>query len=401
MPKQKKILLLGGDNLLLPVIEAAHKLGCYVITVDYLPDNVAHQYSDEYQYASTVDKEAVLEIAKKCQIDAVLTFTDSGVVTAGYVADQIGLPSPGPYKSIQILQNKGLFRKFLTEHGFNVPKAKSYTDKAVALVEKDEWKYPIIVKPVDAAGSKGVTKVNQPDELPKAIDFAIEYSFSNEFIIEAWIEQDGCSSDTDSFSLNGKFQIITFSSQRFDSQAANPYAPAAYSWPSTMGKKVEQELASELQRLITLLGMRTSIYNIETRLGVDGKPYIMEVSPRGGGNRLAEVVRYATGVDMITNAVRGALGMPIEEIGSWDYNGHWAEIMLHSYSNGEFQSLDISEDVQPYVRDLSLWVKKGDIIHEFDSARYAIGSLILCFPNEQIMLDKLSHQSDWLKVNVK
>lgn len=113
MPKQKKILLLGGDNLLLPVIKAAHELGCYVITVDYLPDNVAHKYSDEYQYASTTDKEAVLEIAKKCHIDGILTFTDSGVVTAGYVAHELGLPSPGPYESIQILQNKGRFRQFL------------------------------------------------------------------------------------------------------------------------------------------------------------------------------------------------------------------------------------------------------------------------------------------------
>lgn len=125
MTKQKKILLLGGDHLLIPVIKAAHELGCYVITVDYLPDNIAHTYSDEYQYASTVDKAAVLEIAKRCEIDGILTFTDSGVVTAGYVADQLGLPTPGPYESIQILQNKGLFRKFLAEHGFNVPKAKS------------------------------------------------------------------------------------------------------------------------------------------------------------------------------------------------------------------------------------------------------------------------------------
>lgn len=401
MNNQKKILLLGGDHLLLPVIEAAHELGCYVITVDYLPDNVAHKYSDEYQYASTTDKEAVLEIAKKCHIDGILTFTDSGVVTAGYVAHELGLPSPGPYESIQILQNKGRFRQFLAEHGFNVPKAKSYTDIDVALNEKEIWSYPVIVKPVDSAGSKGVTKVESADQLAAAINVALEFSISNEFIVEAWIEKDGCSSDTDSFSLNGKFQIVTFSSQRFDSQAANPYAPAAYSWPSTMGKEVEQELASELQRLITLLGMQTSIYNIETRLGVDGKPYIMEVSPRGGGNRLAEVVRCATGVDMITNAVRGALGMPIEEVGTWEYNGHWAEIMLHSYHNGTFQSLEISGDVQPFVRDLSLWVKEGDMIHEFESARYAIGSLILCFPDEQMMLDKLAHQSDWLKVNVK
>lgn len=400
MNKQKKILLLGGDHLLLPVIEAAHKLGCYVITVDYLPDNVAHKYSDEYQYASTVDKEAVLEIAKKCEIDGILTFTDSGVVTAGYVAHELGLPSPGPYESIQILQNKGRFRQFLSEHGFNVPKAKSYTIIEEALKEKEEWGYPVIVKPVDSAGSKGVTKVELANQLEKAIDAALEFSLSHEFIIETWIEKEGCSSDSDCFSLNGNFNMLTYSSQRFDAAAPNPYAPAAFSWPSTMGTAIEQELSIELQRLITLLGMQTSIYNVETRLGTDGKPYIMEISPRGGGNRLAEVVRYATGVDMITDAIRGALGMPIEKVESWSYNGHWAEVILHSYTNGKFQSLEINDDVKPFVRDLAVWVKEGDEVHEFSSARYAIGSVILCFPDEQLMVDKLTHQSEWLIVNV-
>ncbi len=401
MTKQKKILLLGGDYLLIPVIKAAHELGCYVITVDYLPDNIAHTYSDEYQYASTIDKEAVLEIAKRCEIDGILTFTDSGVVTAGYVADQLGLPMPGPYESIQILQNKGLFRKFLAEHGFNVPKAKSYSSAEQAWGERDEWQYPVIVKPVDSAGSKGVTKVDSEDQLLNAIYFALEFSISGEFIIEAWIEKDGCSSDSDCFSLNGEFQILTYSSQRFDSAAANPYAPAAYSWPSTMGEKVENELSSELQRLISLLGMKSSIYNVETRLGLDGKPYIMEISPRGGGNRLAEVVRYATGVDMITDSVCAALGMSIEEVESWSYNGHWAEIMLHSYQDGIFHELEISDEVKPYVRDLDLWVKSGDEIHAFSSARYAIGSLILCFPTEEMMLEKLNDQQSWLKVNVE
>lgn len=400
MNSQKKILLLGGDHLLIPVIKAAHELGCYVITVDYLPNNIAHTYSDEYQYASTIDKEAVLEIAKKCEIDGILTFTDSGVVTAGYVADQLGLPMPGPYESIQIFQNKGLFRKFLAEHGFNVPTAKSYFSAEQAWGERDEWQYPVIVKPVDSAGSKGVMKVDAEDQLLDAIHFALEFSISGEFIIEAWIEKDGCSSDSDCFSLNGEFQILTYSSQRFDSAAANPYAPAAYSWPSTMGEKVENELSSELQRLISLLGMKSSIYNVETRLGLDGKPYIMEISPRGGGNRLAEVVRYATGVDMITDSVRAALGMPIEKITSWSYNGHWAEIMLHSYQDGIFYELEISDEVKPYVRDLDLWVKSGDEIHAFSSARYAIGSLILCFPTKEMMLEKLNDQQSWLKVKV-
>ena len=401
MPKQKKILLLGGDNLLLPVIKSAHELGCYVITVDYLPDNVAHKYSDEYQYASTTDKEAVLEIAKKCHIDGILTFTDSGVVTAGYVAYELGLPSPGPYESIQILQNKGRFRQFLAEHGFNVPKAKSYTDIDIALGEKDIWSYPVIVKPVDSAGSKGVTKVESKEQLEDAVVFALKYSISHEFIIEEWIEKVGCSSDSDCFSLNGQFQMITYSAQRFDENAANPYAPAAFSWPSTMGEQVENELSSELQRLIILLGMQTSIYNIETRLGTDGKPYIMEVSPRGGGNRLAEVVRYATGVDMITNAVRGALGMEIEKLDSWSYKGHWAQVILHSYQDGLFKGLKIADDVKPFVRDLAVWVKPGDEVHAFTSARYAIGSCILRFDNKEDMEYAITHQSEWLKIIVE
>ncbi|HIZ02146.1 MAG TPA: carboxylate--amine ligase, partial [Candidatus Bacteroides merdipullorum] len=65
--KQKKLMLLGGLRYLLPVIEAAHKLGIYVITCDYIPDNIAHKYSDEYHNVSIVDKEAVLELARKLQ----------------------------------------------------------------------------------------------------------------------------------------------------------------------------------------------------------------------------------------------------------------------------------------------------------------------------------------------
>lgn len=398
MNKQKKILLLGGDHLLLPVIEAAHKLGCYVITVDYLPNNIAHKYSDEYQYASTVDKEAVLEIAKKCQIDAVLTFTDSGVVTAGYVAEQLGLPSPGPYKSIQILQNKGLFRKFLTEHGFNVPKAKSYTDKDVALKEKDEWSYPVMVKPVDAAGSKGITKVTHPDQLQKAIDFAIEYSFSNEFIIEDFIEKKGETTGSDSFSENGKFVFVSFDDQWFDSSCPNPYTPSAHILPSSMPMDAQSELKSELQRLISLLGMQTTLYNIEARVGTDGKPYIMEVSPRAGGNRIAEILSLATGENLIDAAVNAALGNPVE-IGECKFEGCWANLIIHSQVEGTYQGIEIEQSIrEKNVKDVFMYVKNGDTIHAFRKANDAIGSMFMHFDTREEMDYALTHQNEWMNV---
>ena len=73
----KRLLLLGGLRYLLPVIDAAHKLGCYVITCDYLPDNIAHKYSDEYHNVSILDKEAVLVLAKKLNIDGIMAFAGS------------------------------------------------------------------------------------------------------------------------------------------------------------------------------------------------------------------------------------------------------------------------------------------------------------------------------------
>ena len=115
----KKLLLLGGLIYLKPVIDAAHKLGVHVITCDYLPDNIAHKYSDEYHNVSIVDKDAVLELAKRLKIDGIMSFAvDPGVVTAAYVAEQMGLPFAGTYSSVCILQNKDLFRRFLTENGF-------------------------------------------------------------------------------------------------------------------------------------------------------------------------------------------------------------------------------------------------------------------------------------------
>lgn len=400
--KQKKLMLLGGLRYLLPVIEAAHKLGIYVITCDYLPDNIAHKYSDEYRNVSIVDKEAVLAVARELQIDGIMSFAvDPGVVTAAYVQEEMGLPG-NPYESVCILQNKDRFRNFLTKHGFNVPKAKGFSSIAEALAEAYWYPWPAIVKPTDSAGSKGVTKVNRLEDLEPALKVAFEHSLSGRVIVEEFIEKQGCSSDSDCFSVDGQLKFVSFSAQRFDENAPNPYTPSAYSWPSTFTKEQEAELTSEVQRLLTLLGMRTSIYNIETRVGTNGKPYIMEVSPRGGGNRLAEMIRFATGVDLITNAVRAAVGEEVIEVEQKPYDGHWAEVVLHSDKDGIFQELLIDASVfNAKVIETDLWVKPGDCVREFRGANDAIGTLVLNFASESELVSALKELTRWVTVKVQ
>lgn len=400
--KQKKLMLLGGLRYLLPVIESAHKLGYYVITCDYLPDNIAHKYSDEYHNVSIIDKEAVLALAKELQIDGIMSFAvDPGVVTAAYVQEQMGLPAFGPYESVCILQNKDRFRNFLTQHGFNVPKAKGFASIEEAMAEKYWYPWPVIVKPTDSAGSKGVTRVDRLEDLRPALEVAFAHSLSKRVIVEEFIEKAGCSSDTDSFSVDGELKFVSFSAQHFDEHAPNPYTPSAYSWPSTMTAEQEAELTSEIQRLLKLLGMRTSIYNIETRVGTNGKPYIMEVSPRGGGNRLAEMLRFATGVDLITNAVRAAVGDEVVAVEQKPYNGHWAEVILHADKDGYFFSLDMdSVFKEKHVKQIDLWVKKGDKVSAFRGANDAIGTLVLQFDTEEELVLALAQQELWMQVVV-
>lgn len=394
-------MLLGGIRYLLPVIKAAHEEGYYVITADYIPDNIAHKYSDEYVNVSIIDKEKVLRVAQEKQIDGIMSFgVDPGVISAAYVQEKMGLPSFGPYESVCILQNKDLFRAFLSKHGFNVPKAKGYSNLNDALTEQDEFDYPVIVKPTDSAGSKGVTRVDARSQLKKAVEYAFDKSFSKHIIIEDFIEKRGCSSDTDSFSVDGQLKFVSFNAQRFDVNAANPYTPAAYSWPSTFTKEEEMYLTSEIQHLISLLGMKTCVYNIETRIGTNGKPYIMELTPRGGGNRLCEMLHYATGVDMITAITRYVVGDSVPVIEQKPYKGHWAEVILHADKDGSFDQLVVAKGFPAEIVEEDLWVSKGECVNSFEGANNAIGTLVLRFEDKEVMEKCICNIPSWLTVKV-
>lgn len=396
-------MLLGGLRYILPVIEEAHKLGAYVITADYLPDNIAHKYSDEYCNVSIIDKDAVLKEAQRLQIDGILSHAvDPGVVTAAYVAEKMGLPFQCSYKTACILQDKHLFRKFLSDNGFNCPNAKGYNNIEEALNDVNYFNWPVIVKPVDSAGSKGVTRVDDKSKLKEAIEFALSESHNGYFIIEDFLEKQGFSAGSESFVVDGKLLYNGFYDQYFDKNAINPYTPSAEVWPSIMEQKYQEEIKSELQRLFTLLGVTTGLFNVECRVCTNGKAYLMEVSPRAGGNRLAEMLNYAADVNINAAETRKALGMSIENMHEPNYKGHFAILVLHSDKTGVFQSVEIaSKFIKEHVIEEELRIKEGDIVFSFTGANAALGTLFLRFDSREELAFALENQSTWLKINVK
>ena len=401
----KKLLLLGGSRYLLPVIETAHKLGVYVITCDYLPDNIAHRYSDEYVNLSIIDKDAVLQMAREKEIDGVMSFAcDPGVVTAAYVAEQMELPFQDSYESVRILQDKGLFRKFLQDNGFNSPHSKRYTDPDEPFADVDFFNWPVIVKPVDSAGSKGVTRVDSPDGLGQAIRTALDGSHCDAFIIEDFLTFKGYHSSADVFTVNGKLQFVTYSDQLFDPEADNPYTPAKIIWPTTMSQEDQDYLTNETQRLMNLLHMKTGIYNVETCVGADGKPYLMEASPRGGGCKIAEIQQMAMGADLIENEIRSALDLPLKEFQVHPCDGHWCEMVVHAKpgQSGILKEISFDPDIEKkYIKLIDLSIKSGDTVKPFTGANTAIGDVFLRFDTRKELDEVTGNMNNWLHIACK
>ena len=109
----KKLMSLGGNYYQMTAVKAAKRLGYHVIDVDFLPDNPAHAYADEYYNISTLDKENVLKLAKKLKIDGIISYaSDVSAPTAAYVAEKLELPT-NPYESVYLMTRKDLFHPFL------------------------------------------------------------------------------------------------------------------------------------------------------------------------------------------------------------------------------------------------------------------------------------------------
>ena len=404
-------MLLGGIRYLLPVIETAHKMGVHVITADYLPNNIAHKYSDEYVNVSIIDKEAVLAAAQRLKIDGIMSFAcDPGVVSAAYVAEKMGLSFQCSYEAACILQDKGLFRQFLIDHGFNCPKSRRYPSKDAVLADVGGWdsdprapKFPVMVKPVDSAGSKGCSRVDSVADLPVAIDAALENGHNGAIIVEDFLEFESYHSSADPFTVDGKLQAVSYSDQLFDKEADNPYTPAFIIWPSTMRKEHQDYLTSEIQRLMGLLHMRTGIYNIETVVGRGGIPYIMEVSPRGGGCKIAELQEMAFGANLIENEVRKALDMPLTKINTRPIDGHWCEMIIHARpgQQGAFDRLEIRDDVMSRnVKCIDMSATKGDIVHPFTGANMSLGDMFLQFDSREELNERIADTSKWMAIKL-
>lgn len=403
----KKLLMLGGSLYQTFAIKEAKRLGYYVITADYLPNNPGHKFADEYHNVSTIDKEAVLALAQELRIDGIVAYaSDPAAPTAAYVAEKLGLPT-SPYRSVEILSNKDLFRAYLQEHGFNCPKAMGFTEYEDALVHINEFTLPVMVKPVDSSGSKGITKLTDWSKLQEAVEEALSYSRGKRFLIEEFIVKKGHQISGDAFSIDGKLVFHCLGNEFYDPNCDKDFAPLGECWPFQMDHKYIKDLETQLQRLMSSLGMKSNAYNVEAIVGEDDKVYLLELGARSGGSLIPQVVEHATGINMVTWVIQAAAGDPIDLSvlngkTEMPVKGCWSNYMVHSDKTGKFKSLSFEEQfekahVVDFVNDLHV----GDAIHRFRDAQDCIGELILKYADMDEMFDVIKNIEKYIHVEMQ
>lgn len=393
--------MLGGSHFQVPAIKHARQAGYHVITADYLPDNPGHKYADEYYNVSTIDENKVLELAKKLKIDGIVSYaSDPGAPAAAYVAEKLSLPG-NPYESVKILQRKDLFRGFLKDNGFLVPKTASFRNLNDAKdFANERLKHKaIVVKPADSSGSKGVTKLLTIDDFDNSFKNAMNYSIAKIVIIEDFIEKAIYEMDGDGFVWQGKLAFRCFGNQHNDLEC-NPYVPMGISFPYIQERSLQQKAHDIVESILTKLNMRVGGLNIEYLTDSDGNIYILEIGPRSGGNLIPEVIKLSTGVDLIAYSIDGAMGKDCSDLKMVETEGYYSSYILHAKKNGKVKSINIDAEIKHKIIQQNIITKTGDDVKKFDGSNNTLGTFILKFENQEEMIYYLDKMTDYISVEL-
>ncbi|WP_301109832.1 acetyl-CoA carboxylase biotin carboxylase subunit family protein [Sporosarcina sp.] len=396
----KKVMFLGGDAHQVSAIQYAKKQGYYTILCDYLEGNLGKSHADEFYCVSTTDKQSVLEIAEELKIDGIVAFAPNAALeTAAYVGEKMNLPFYST-ETVLLLSNKSLFRRFLKDNGFNYPKSKSFTSVKDAEGQLNGFQFPLIIKPVDSSGSRGIVRIDCMDEIEQAFENALSNSRIKVVIIEEYIEMTHeCMIGGDIVVINGEIKFFGIINGHRD-VVNNPCIPLGNSYPTIIENERIVLVRQEIQKIIDLLGIKFGAMNIDVIFGENERPYIIEINARNGGNMVSSLLRKATGVDLVGLSVEMAVNNKDYHFTENLTNQYFSTYYLRSYERGRLLNIDSNEKIKENIIKKYMYKAYGDEVDVFDGLDKIIGIYLFKFSDLNEMKNKMDHMDRYIDVQV-
>lgn len=302
-----KIAIIGGSYLQLPAVLSAQKMGFEVHCFSWKEGAICADYADYFYPISILEKEEILKVCKKVQIDGILTISsDVAVITVNYVADEMGLIS-NPASYSYITTNKYKMRECFREH--NIPSPQYALVDSTLQFDIDGFQFPLIVKPTDRSGSRGVEKIMDISELQDAVKRAISESFNQEAIIEEFIS--GREISVESISYQGKHYILQITDKV--TTGAPYFVELEHHQPSALPSFIQDQVKDIVLGALNALHVRYGASHSELKITEDGDIFVIEIGARMGGDFIGStLVRLSTGYDFLEGVIQVAMGKFIE-----------------------------------------------------------------------------------------
>ncbi|WP_206214848.1 MULTISPECIES: ATP-grasp domain-containing protein [unclassified Adlercreutzia] len=303
----RKIMILGASILQLPAIEKALEMGLSVVAVDMNPNAIGFAVDGiEREVISTVDIETVLESARSHDIDGIMTLaSDMPTRTVAAVASELGLPGVSretAYRST----DKAAMRRCFAEYGVPVPRFRSCDSLEECLTSFDALGGDAIIKPVDSAGSRGVSLVREGDSegAKEAFGYAVANGRSGQVIVEDYMVGPEVSVET--LSVDGVCNVIQITDKL--TTGAPHFVEMGHTQPSYHSFSVKRQVVEVAISAVEAVGIANGPSHTEIKITPDG-PKVVEIGARLGGDCInSHLVPLSTGVDMVENCIRIALG---------------------------------------------------------------------------------------------
>jgi len=393
-------MFLGGSTQQITAIQCAKRLGYHTILCDFLEGNPGQYYSDEFHCVSTIDREAILYIARQKKIDGIVAYaSDPAAATAAYVGNKLNLPS-NLYDSVLVLSKKDLFRDFLINHGFNCPKAQTFNSADEAIKSLSDFQFPLMVKPTDSSGSKGVSQIDSIEEIGLAFNNAVSNSINKSVIIEEFIEMaHEYMIGGDVFVINGKIEFFGLLNCHRDN-SINAYIPIGKSYPIMIADEKIKLVREEFEKIINVLQIEMGAFNIEVMFDKNGKLYFIEIGPRNGGNMIPDLLELITGVDLVKATVEAALNNKDINMRYYPSDVFYSTYVLHSTKNGKLKNIVFKEEIQENIIKKVMFKELEDEVEVFDKSNKLIGIIFLKYSSLKELKYKMNNMNKFIDIEV-
>ena len=393
---KKTVLITGGSHAEIPLIDALHTLGYAVVSTGLNRDGLGHKAADIYEPADFSDRDAMLRLAQKFDVAGIVSgCNDFAYLSSAYAAECLGLKGYDDTATAAMIHHKDSFRKLQNDCGVVYPKYSVCRNAAELADVRSSLKLPVVVKPVDLTGGKGVEICRTWDDVERQFYEAAKVTRETRIIIEEYIEGDN--HGTSMLIKDGSVAFAFFDNEQY---FKNKYLVSGAYSPSDLTEAQKSDVIRQTEAIARGAGLCDGLWHCQFIIDRTGIAYLIDPCRRAPGDLYVRLVSFAEGIDFSMAIVKSQLGLSMdEELDFKRANRCIGRECIMAEANGIADKIVIDPDYDSHIIEKNIWFKSGERIENFMT--YKAGIVFFEYPTPAELKESMKHLYEHMRIELR